>query len=151
MIRPPSLSRIWRNGARRGAAAIEFSLCLVFVFVPLMAAIFEWSWYFYQEVIVMRVARDAARVAVSDTVSDSARASVAQAWAEMRLTEMGFTVGASDVDVTYPGDTITAGAYDRDLLRIQISIPYNAIIGLLPNGGEPPETLSIVHEMRGGA
>lgn len=151
MIRPPSLSRIRRDGARRGAAAIEFSLCLVFVFVPLMAAIIEWSWYFYEEVMVMRVARDAARVGVSDTVPDSARASAAQEWAEQRLIQAGFTVSGSEVSVTYPGDTINAGAFSRDLLRIEIELPYSSIIGLLPNGGEPPDTLRIVHEMRGGS
>lgn len=134
---------------RRGAAAIEFSLCLVFVFMPLMAAIFEWSFYFYQETMIMRIARDAARVGVADTVPSGARASAAQEWAEQRLIALGFDVGGSEVQVTYPADSITAGAFNRDLLRVEIDIPYTAIIGLLPNGGEPPDNLAVVYEMRG--
>lgn len=149
MTGPPVRSLARGRSRRRGAAAIEFSLCLVFVFMPLMAAIFEWSWYFYQEVAIMRVARDAARVGVSDTVATGARASAAQEWAEQRLIAAGYDVSGSEVSVTYPADSITAGAFNRDLLRVEINIEYPAIIGLLPDGGEPPENLSVVYEMRG--
>ena len=132
---------------RRGAAAIEFALCLVFVFVPLMAAIFEWSWYFYQEVAIMHVARDAARVGVADTVTDSARASAAQEWAEQRLITAGYDISGSEVQVTYPGDSISAGSHSRDLLHIEIDLPYVAIIGLLPDSAEPPDHLFITYDM----
>ena len=140
MTGPPDRSSSRARSRRRGAAAIEFSLCLVFVFVPLMAAILEWSWYFYQEVAIMRIARDAARVGVADTVASGARASAAQEWAEQRLIAAGYDVGGSEVSVTYPADSITAGAFNRDLLRVEIAIPYSAIIGLLPTDEQVDES-----------
>lgn len=137
-----------RPHARRGGAAVELALCMIFVLVPMTAAVIEWGWYFYREISIQQLARDAARVGVSDAVSDSGRDSAAQAWAETRLSELGFDSGTATVDVVLGADSITVGTQTRDLLRVTITAEYEQITGLLPDGANPPENLTATYEMR---
>lgn len=130
---------------RRGTAAIEFALCLVFVFTPLIVAVTEWSWYLYLQTRVLRIARDAGRVAANKSVGDSSKATAAQAWAETRLMELGLDVGGTEVEVTYPSDTVTVGTVTRDLLRIEITIAYPPLIGALPDVVYPDANLQAVY------
>jgi hypothetical protein len=133
---------------RRGTSAIEFALTMTFVLIPLIAAVIEWSWYFYQDIRVMRVARDAARVGVSDTVVDGNRADVASDWAQIRLgDDMGFDISGGAVNVTDGEETISVGGDSRPLLRVELSVPYEHVIGLLPDGVDPPDHLNATFEM----
>lgn len=136
-----------RSRSRRGAAAIEFALCLVFVLMPLFAAVMEWSWYFYQEMRVMHVARDAARLAVSDTIGDDNRTHAATDWAEMRLAEMNMDTSDDGVSVSLGDETISVGAGTRDLLKVTLNVPFEAVTGLLPDGLSPPAYLNAVYAM----
>lgn len=135
------------NRPRRGAAAIEFALCLVFVLLPLVAAVLEWSWYFYQEIRVMRVARDSARVGVSASIAEDNREHAATDWAEMRLDEMGFDTSDNGVEVSYGAETISVGADTRLLVQVVLNVPFEAATGLLPDEISPPDHLNSVYEM----
>ncbi len=137
--------RIHRN--RKGAAAIEFALCMTFVLLPLLAAILEWSWYFYQEIRVMRVGRDAARVGVSASISPDNRTHAATDWAEMRLAEMSFDTSDDGVEVSLGTETINVGGGTRDLLLVTLNVPFEAVTGLLPAGLSPPDHLNSVYAM----
>jgi len=133
---------------RRGTSAIEFALTMTFVLIPLIAAVLEWSWYFYQDIRIMRVARDAARAGVSDTIVDGNRADAASDWAQIRLgDEMGFDISGGAVSVTDGAETISVGGSTRPLLRVEISVPYEHVFGLLPDAAEPPDHLQATYEM----
>lgn len=134
---------------RSGTSAIEFLLTMTFVLFPLIGAVLEWSWYFYQDIRVMRVARDAVRVGVSDTIVDGNRADAASDWAYIRLgpDEMGFDISGGAVSVTDGVETITVGGETRPLLHIELSVPYEHVIGLLPGGVDPPDHLTATFDM----
>ena len=142
-MRTPRASR-----SRRGTSAIEFVLTMTFVLLPLMAAVLEWSWYFYQDIRVMRVARDAVRAGVSDSIDDGNRAGAASDWANIRLhDDMGFDISGGAVNVTDGDETINVGGTTRALLHMEISVPYEHVVGLLPDEIEPPDQLTASFDM----
>lgn len=141
------MNRPQARRARRGAAAIEFVLSLVLVLLPLLAAVLEWSWYFYQEIRVMRIARDAVRVGVSDQVANANRDDAASDWALVRLAEMGMSTESGVVTVTSGATSINVGTETRPLLQITMNVPYTGVFGLLPEPADPPDTLHFVYGM----
>ena len=67
------LSRTRRGLGKRGAMTIEFALIVSFGFLPIVFAIFDWSWYFWQASLVQTALWQAAREGAS-AVSRSAAA-----------------------------------------------------------------------------
>lgn len=129
---------------RRGSAAVEFALSLIFILTPMLAAVLEWGSYYSQELQMLQVLRDGVRVAVSDTVPTSSAETTAEDWIDHRLAEMGYDYSDDTVVV----DTVEVGGFD--MLQVTLQVEYIPIFFDLPvlNAGHPPEFLGGTYQMR---
>lgn len=113
---------------RRGAAALEFALCLP-AFVLVMAAIIDLSTYLSVVQIASRAARDGARVGSTVIEGDSPTGDEIEAaaveQAVLLLDESGHLCAA--------GCDVTANWIDIegvDYVRVDITYPYEPLVGL---------------------
>lgn len=124
-----------RHRSRRGATALEFALVLP-VILALFSGTIDGAMYLCQRSILVDAAVAGARAgAVSGdegAVIDDATATVTA-----RLAQAGF--GADDVTVTATQEEASA-----PLVRVEVSVPFEGFVGLLPM----PATLSAVATVR---
>lgn len=118
----PSLRRCARS--RRGSNAVEFALILP-ILITLLAGIVEWGWTLNQQMMVVQAAREGARAGVS-TPRDDDPETAAQARVVQSLNDMGLNGGAATVTVSI------VGAYPDELLQVNLALPHQPIIGLVP-------------------
>ena len=118
----PSLRRCARS--RRGSNAVEFALILP-ILITLLAGIVEWGWTLNQQMMVVQAAREGARAGVS-TPRDDDPETAAQARVVQSLNDMGLNGSAATVTVTI------VGAYPDELLQVNLALPHEPIIGLVP-------------------
>ena len=118
----PSLRRCARS--RRGSNAVEFALILP-ILITLLAGIVEWGWTLNQQMMVVQAAREGARAGVS-TPRDDDPETAAQARVVQSLNDMGLNGSAATVTVTI------VGAYPDELLQVNLALPHQPIIGLVP-------------------
>ena len=90
--------------AHRGAAAVEFAICLALGLLPVIMAIMEWSWYFFQQTSVQQALIASARVAAQIDMPDDCPDTVFLAEFEERLDAMHITVGTDDIAVLVTSD-----------------------------------------------
>jgi Flp pilus assembly protein TadG len=113
---------------RRGAAAVEFALCLPPI-VLIVGAIIDLSSFLTLQQVVSRAARDGARV--GSTVIEGATATGveieadAMAQADLLLTEAGLPCDA-DCSITAEWVDVDGVMY----VRVAISYPYDPFVGL---------------------
>lgn len=118
----PSLRRCARS--RRGSNAVEFALILP-ILITLLAGIVEWGWTLNQQMMVVQAAREGARAGVS-TPRDDDPETAAQARVVQSLNDMGLNGSAATVTVSI------VGAYPDELLQVNLALPHQPIIGLVP-------------------
>lgn len=118
----PSLRRCARS--RRGSNAVEFALILP-ILITLLAGIVEWGWTLNQQMMVVQAAREGARAGVS-TPRDDDPETAAQARVVQSLNDMGLNGSAATVTVSI------VGAYPDELLQVNLALPHEPIIGLVP-------------------
>ena len=118
----PSLRRCARS--RRGSNAVEFALILP-ILITLFAGIVEWGWTLNQQMMVVQAAREGARAGVS-TPRDDDPETAAQARVVQSLNDMGLNGSAATVTVSI------VGAYPDELLQVDLALPHEPIIGLVP-------------------
>ena len=118
----PSLRRCARS--RRGSNAVEFALILP-ILITLLAGIVEWGWTLNQQMMVLQAAREGARAGVS-TPRDDDPETAAQARVVQSLNDMGLNGSAATVTVSI------VGAYPDELLQVNLALPHQPIIGLVP-------------------
>ena len=118
----PSLRRCARS--RRGSNAVEFALILP-ILITLLAGIVEWGWTLNQQMMVVQAAREGARAGVS-TPRDDDPETAAQARVIQSLNDMGLNGSAATVTVSI------VGAYPDELLQVNLALPHQPIIGLVP-------------------
>lgn len=118
----PSLRRCARS--RRGSNAVEFALILP-ILITLLAGIVEWGWTLNQQMMVVQAAREGARAGVS-TPRDDDPETAAQARVVQSLNDMGLKGSAATVTVSI------VGAYPDELLQVNLALPHQPIIGLVP-------------------
>ena len=141
------MTRPLRARDRRGAAAVEFALCLIFVLMPLLGAVLEWGWYFYREITVMNIVRDGTRLAVSDNLSSS-RSATASNWIGLRLTEVNLPNGLDTVAVDCPTATVVISGDTFDLMKVTATVPFDGPTNMLPTGANPPANLVVNYTVR---
>ena len=139
-------ARVLRQSSRKGTAAVEFALCLVFVLMPLAGAILEWGWYFYREITLLNIVRDGTRLTIQDSVQSS-RSAFAENWIGLRLEDVGLVNASGEVTVDCPSATVSAGGADFELMTIRATVPFDGMVSLLPFGN-PPENLVATFTMR---
>ena len=118
----PPLRRCARS--RRGSNAVEFALILP-ILITLLAGIVEWGWTLNQQMMVVQAAREGARAGVS-TPRDDDPETAAQARVVQSLNDMGLNGSAATVTVSI------VGAYPDELLQVNLALPHQPIIGLVP-------------------
>jgi Flp pilus assembly protein TadG len=106
--------RLSRRRDERGAAAVEFALVAVFVFIPLVIGILQFGIWFWAWQQSGHAAREAARVAaVAPTCSDSIRIAGEVALDGAPVTASNVAVGVAPTQVGDPITvTVTATTYD---------------------------------------
>ena len=121
-----SMISLHRSAARRrrGSNAVEFALILP-ILITLFAGIVEWGWTLNQQMMVVQAAREGARAGVS-TPRDDDPETAAQARVVQSLNDMGLNGGAATVTVSI------VGAYPDELLQVNLALPHQPIIGLVP-------------------
>jgi Flp pilus assembly protein TadG len=103
---------------------VEFALILP-ILITLFAGIVEWGWTLNQQMMVVQAAREGARAGVS-TPRDDDPETAAQARVVQSLNDMGLNGGAAVVTVSI------VGAYPDELLQVNLALPHQPIIGLVP-------------------
>lgn len=110
---------------RSGAVAVEFALTLPLLFT-LVVAVVDYGWFFVRQAAVVDAARDAVRMGVT-AVRDEDPRLVAEAALARVLADAGMPC---DLDCTLDAEIATTGGYL--LLRVDVSRPYDPVVGLLP-------------------
>lgn len=103
---------------------MEFALILP-ILITLFAGIVEWGWTLNQQMMVLQAAREGARAGVS-TPRDDDPETAAQARVVQSLNDMGLKGSAAAVTVNI------VGAYPDELLQVDLALPHEPIIGLVP-------------------
>ena len=114
---------------RRGSTAIEFALTLPVIFV-IMAGILEYGWYLFQLSSVVHAVRDGTRIGVTVPLDEGPEA-IAATHARDVLDGLGVPCGATGCSVE--ASLVPAG--EVTVMRLEIEVPYEPIIGLLPHPG----------------
>ena len=139
-------------GCRRAVAAVEFAL-----FAPIltltMVGIFEFGYYLNQSnnldkslrVGAMLAARSALPLTgtVKTTIGNLVKTGTADGSGEFLVP--GWSDGAATFDVTT--STFSAGGTDYDVVRVEVSVPYNPIfVTFLQGYGLADLTMNAAHE-----
>lgn len=122
-------SRLLRR--RRGAAAIEFALCLPWI-CYILFGILEYGWVFFQHANVIAAVRSGVRYAATQPASSTVEAD-AETLVRDTLTGLGFN--PSNVSTAL----ITAtrnGSYPTETITVRAEVPYSPIAGLVPTPDE---------------
>jgi hypothetical protein len=132
-----------RNGKRRGAAALEFGLWMPVICI-LLGGVADFSWMISRYHNVVRAARDGCRSAIaikeninqttgarspSDGVSCGLIHQCAKSHAEAILDGVGMPCGSGCV---VQGEMVTLGAPGGSAVRVNITYPFEPLIGLMP-------------------
>jgi Flp pilus assembly protein TadG len=103
---------------------VEFALILP-ILITLFAGIVEWGWTLNQQMMVVQAAREGARAGVA-TPRDDDPAGAAEARAVQSLNDMGLKGSAAVVTANI------TGVYPDELLQVNLALPHEPIIGLVP-------------------
>jgi len=129
MIRLPRARRNSQQTARRrGAAAVEMALVLP-VFVTVTLGMIELGRGIMVAQLMTNAAREAARTAIIDGSTDASVANVAKSFLQTAA-----KVNPSDVSVTITNASggNVASAQPRDLITVNVSLPYSKVSWLPP-------------------
>ena len=124
------LSRTRRSLGKRGAMTIEFALIVSFGFLPIVFAIFDWSWYFWQASLVQTALWQAAREGASVDLTLECPNNVAETRLDAMLSSYqinGASIGSELQSFDYgigPPTTI-------DQLQLSVSVDFTPILGLV--------------------
>lgn len=113
---------------RRGAAAVEMALVLP-VFVTVTLGMIELGRGIMVAQLMTNAAREAARTAIIDGSTDASVANVAKSFLQTAA-----KVNPSDVSVTITNASggNVASAQPRDLITVNVSLPYSKVSWLPP-------------------
>lgn len=114
-----------RRRPENGAAAVEFALVAVFLFIPLLFAMIQYSFYFWSTQSAANAARDAARRgAVGQTCSDL----LASVNANTKLIESGtLTVTRRYYSPSATAFTAANEVTPSNTANVRIVITYNSL------------------------
>ena len=112
---------------RRGSTAIEFALTLPLLFV-IVSGILEYGWYLFQLSSVVHAVRDGTRIGVTVPLEEGPE-EIATTHARNVLAGLGVPCGASGCTV----EASLAPAGDITIMRLEIEVPYEPVVGLLPH------------------
>ena len=112
---------------RRGSTAIEFALTLPVIFI-IVAGILEYGWYLFQLSSVVHAVRDGTRIGVTVPLDEGPEA-IAAEHARNVLEGLGVPCGSSGCNV----EAALVPAGDVTVMRLQIEVPYEPVVGLLPH------------------
>jgi len=129
---------------RRGSTAIEFALTLPVIFV-IMAGILEYGWYLFQLSSVVHAVRDGTRIGVTVPLDEGPEA-IATTHARNVLEGLGVSCGSGACNVE--GALVPTG--DITVLRLEIEVPYEPVIGLLPHPSHLHSHFSMMMQDRSG-
>lgn len=111
---------------RRGAAALETALVLP-ILVTLIAGALESAWYLHTRYIVADAARAGARAAAVATTTASINTQARNA-VRLYLANQGLDPNTANVLVTTDTSVGT-------LVKIDVRVPYEPLVGLVPSPG----------------
>lgn len=103
---------------QRGQSLIEFTLVLVFVFIPLLFGIFEFGRIFGGNLVVSHAAREGARAGVVSLENERVNA------VEAAVMNNAFFLDISDEDIDIQG----AGGEPGDSLSVQVTYDMDLIV-----------------------
>lgn len=111
---------------RRGGYAVEFALVLP-VFMMVMGGILEYGNYYTQQMHMVGVVRDAARVGSSVRAKDDQGSphAVATSIAERKLRFHNWS-GTAEVSIT------VSGSAPDGAIGVKIQMPYKRLVGFVP-------------------
>ena len=112
---------------RRGSSAIEFALILPVIMV-IMAGILEYGWYLFQLSSVVHAVRDGTRIGVTVPIEEGPEA-IAAAHARSVLEGLGVPCSGGSCVV----EATLQPAGDVTVMRLDIEVPYEPVVGLLPH------------------
>jgi hypothetical protein len=112
---------------RRGSTAIEFALTLPLLFV-IVSGILEYGWYLFQLSSVVHAVRDGTRIGVTVPLEEGPE-EIATTHARNVLAGLGVPCGASGCTV----EASLSPAGDITIMRLEIEVPYEPVVGLLPH------------------
>ncbi|GDX81086.1 hypothetical protein LBMAG42_28970 [Deltaproteobacteria bacterium] len=118
--------------SRRGSSAIEFAFCAA-ALLGTVFAVLDWGWVFYRRTQLLDVTNAAiseASTLVQTGTPTPANAAIADI--EANLAALGIDVSALTVTAT------NVGSSPAEVLNVQVSLPFEPLIGLWPT----PETLN---------
>jgi len=120
-----------RLARRRGAAAIEFALCLPMICFILFG-ILEYGWVFFQHANVIASVRSGVRFAATQPTSSTVETD-AEDLVRTTLSGLGFNpsnVASAQVTAT------RNGSYPTETITVRAEVPYTPIAGLVPAPAE---------------
>jgi Flp pilus assembly protein TadG len=127
---------------RRGAAAIEFAMVLP-VLIALLFGIIEYGWIFFQQSNILAAAREGARYGVTFEQGGSPTpTSAAQTRVSSVLTSYGIDSASATVSATQSGSS------PSEVLTVQIVVPYDPLIGLVPTPDNLTGTMTMLLELQ---
>lgn len=130
----------FRDGRRRGSAAVEFALMLPVVML-ISSAVLDYAWYLHRSADVLTATRDGVRFgATVAKLSDPVTSATTRATTS--LNDMGFECAGGGCDVNAVQDDLGG----MTVLRVTTRVEYQAIIGLVPTPDDMSATLVMALE-----
>ncbi len=112
-------ARSGRPHRRTGIAAVELALALIVLF-PLLFGLIEYGWMFLKSQEIAGAARDAARIAATESGTNAlVQSRINQAMTNAGLAGSGYTV------VITPGNVASAAPGTQ--VQVTVSVPYSNI------------------------
>lgn len=143
------MSRALKRGRRTGAMTIEFALIMVMGFMPIVYAMFDWTWYFWQASLVQTALWEAAHEgAAVDMALDCPDSS-----AENKLNDMlsAYNISGAVIDSALDTDTYGIGTPQSiDQLTLSVTVEFSPILGLVPVPANLGGTVTVPLEQQTG-
>jgi Flp pilus assembly protein TadG len=115
---------------RRGAAAIEFALCLP-IFLAILFGILEYGWIFYEQANVIAAVRSGVRFGVTQD-PDTDVNYLDESETTVRTSLAGLGIRASDLASATITATVSPSTSATNLLTVDCKVPYTPVVGLVP-------------------
>jgi Flp pilus assembly protein TadG len=115
---------------RRGAAAIEFALCLP-IFLAILFGILEYGWVFYEQANVIAAVRSGVRYGVTKD-PDTEPAYLTEAETTVRNSLAGLGIGSADLLSATIVASVAPSTSSTNLLTVSCQVPYTPVVGLVP-------------------
>ncbi len=128
--------------SRKGAAAIEFALTMTF-FTFLLFGVVDWGWMFFQRANLSDAVLEGCRQGVAMPQSSGlGPASTARSVVVSTMRNYGMDPAVATIT------SVTSGTSPREVLIVNVTMPFSAPVGLLPTPLELESEMSMYLELQ---